>query len=224
MNTTLMFCTLIAFASCFGQGRSKPAAFDHDRAAAGVTAATAAASATTRQERYPIRDDGAGIFSIGQKIPARTDCYTITESSQTRTEEGEAYTVPIYNVSEQGEIVLNIEPFFDDNAGQYSEIIGNIYILSDRFRTDESIGLQSTIEEFAAAYPDFKIRYSYVSEIYVIETRRLEHVQFFLDGCDFIEESGPDFVSDMTVLQASEFKKGSKIKAIRIFGYAADHL
>lgn len=58
-----------------------------------------------------------------------------------------------------------------------------------------------------AAYPDLKIWYSYVSDIYVIETPRLDKIQFLLDGNDFIKEGGPDFDNDMTILQPSEFKK-----------------
>ena len=68
-----------------------------------------------------------------------------------------------------------------------------------------------------AAYPDFSIWYTYISDWYIIDTKQLYHIQFFLNGDDFIKEGRPEFEGDMAVLKASEFKKGSKIKGIRIF-------
>ncbi|WP_418981942.1 hypothetical protein [Alistipes sp.] len=247
MKTSLLILTLLTFASCGGQGEQKHASVENDRAAAGASAETVTPSAADSntgdqrplpktdspeatndkdscESRYTIKTGGAGIFSIGQPIPAQAEGYTITKGIETRWEEGEEFDIPIYTISEKGERLLNLEPFYDDKAGQYSEIIGDIYILSEKFRTTEGIGLESTLEAFTAAYPDFKIWYSYVSDIYVIETDRLDNIQFLLDGHDFLQEGGPDFDSDRTILQPSEFKKGSKIKAIRIFGYVDDYL
>jgi hypothetical protein len=165
------------------------------------------------EQKYLIKDNGVDIFVIGQKIPTLADGYLITKSIQIRTEEGEDYEIPVYTVTEDGHEILNIEPQYDDEGK-----IGNIYILSEKYKTAEKIGLYSTIEEFAAAYPDYFIWYSYISDRYVIETKQLNSIQFVLDGNDFIEEGGPEFDSDMTILKISDFKKGSKIKEIRIWG------
>lgn len=248
MKPALFILILFAFASCGGPGQKKHAAVANDHAAAGAPAETVARSAdgsnpvnqrpdTTKadareatkdnapcESKYTIQAGGAYLFSIGQPVPAQADGYSITKGFETRREEGEEYAVPLYTISEKGENLLNLEPFYDDNAGRYSEIIGNIYILSEKFRTAENIGLQSTLEAFTEAYPDFTIWYSYVSDRYVIETNRLDNIQFLLDGKDFLKEGGPDFDSDRTILKPSEFKKGGKIKAIRIFGYVDDYL
>lgn len=248
MKTILLILTIFVFACCVVQGQKKHTAVENDHAATGVAAGTVTASGGGRNtdtqrfdlteidslevtdnkiascdQKYLIKEGGVDIFAIGQAIPVQADGYSIIKSIETRQEEGLEFSVPIYTISEEGENILKIEPFDEYNTEPYAEKIGNIYILSDKFRTTENIGLKSTIEEFVAAYPDFKIWYSYVRDIYVIETPRLDKIQFFLDGSDFIEEGGPDFDSDRTILKPSEFKKGSEIKAIRIFGYADDY-
>jgi len=171
------------------------------------------------EQKYLITNNGVDIFLIEQKIPDQTDGYLINKSIDIRTEEGEDFEIPVYTVSEDGEEVLNIELQYDYYEENYLDRIGNIYILSDKFKTAERIGLHSSIEEFIAVYPDFLIWYSYISDRYVIETKQLDSIQFILDGNDFTDEAGPTFDSDMTILKPSDFKKDSKIKGIRIWGY-----
>ncbi|MDR2911427.1 MAG: YbjP/YqhG family protein [Bacteroidales bacterium] len=170
------------------------------------------------EQKYLITDHAIDMFLIGGEIPHYSDRYSITKTIETRTEEGEEFEIPVYTVSENGQNLLNIKTEYDYNTEQFSEKVGSIYILSDKFKTAENIGLHSTIEEFMEAYPDFTIWYSYINRWYVIETKQFDFIQFFLDGNDFIEEGGPKFESDREILQPSEFKKGSTIKAIRIWG------
>lgn len=49
-------------------------------------------------------------------------------------------------------------------------------IYSDLFLTDKGIGAMSSLEEFAANYPDFRIRYMREAGIYVAETQQLKNV------------------------------------------------
>ncbi len=171
-------------------------------------------------QKYLIKNNGVDIFLIGQKIPTQADGYSITKSIETRIEEGEEFEILVYTVAANGQKMLNIEPFAYDVGNESADTIGNIFILSDKFKTAENIGLYSTIEEFTAAYPDFTIWYSYVSDRYVIEAGQPFHgIQFILDGNDYIHEGGPEFESDMTILKPADFKKDSKIKEIRIWGY-----
>lgn len=163
------------------------------------------------EQKYLIKNNGVDIFLIGQNMPTQADGYSITQSIETREEEGDEFEIPIYTVSENGQKMLSIEKY-------YSDRIDNIFLLSDKFKTAKNIGLHSTIEEFMVTYPDFTIWFSYINGWYVIETEQLGGVQFFLDGDDFIEGGGPKFNSDRTILKPSEFKKGSKIIGIRIWG------
>ncbi|WP_221411499.1 hypothetical protein [Dysgonomonas sp. 216] len=169
------------------------------------------------EQKYLIKENGVDIFLVGQRIPAQTGGYVITKSVETITEEGEDFEILVHTVSENGQEILKIERLFME-ADNDADRIDNIFILSDKVKTAEGIGLNSTLDEFIAAYPDFKIWFSYISGIYVIETTKLEGIQFFLDGSDFIDKSGPVFESDMTILKPSEFRKGTKIRRIRIWG------
>jgi hypothetical protein len=171
------------------------------------------AMAADNPKKYLITSEGIDIFLIGQKIPTKSAGYSISQSILTKSEEGEEYEIPVYTVSENGQDILNIEATND------IEIASDIFVLSGKFKTAKNIGLGSTIEEFMAAYPDFTIWFSYISDWYVIETKQLKNVQFFLAGDDFIEEGGPEFDSDVEILKPSEFKKGSTIKEIRIWGW-----
>jgi len=168
---------------------------------------------TSDGEKYLIKDNGVDIFLTGQKFPTQTDNYSITKNTGDKPEGDNYYEVFVHTVSENGQEMLSIDDYVEDS----SDMIQEIRILSEKYKTAENIGLHSTIEEFMAAYPDFSIWYTYISGWYIIDTKQLYHIQFFLDGNDFIKEDGPEFVSDMTILKPSEFKKDSKIKEIRIF-------
>jgi len=171
------------------------------------------------EQKYLIKDNGVDIFILGHKIPTNAEGYLISKSIETRTEEGDDFDILIHTVFEDGQAILKIERLYcevDNNPYQ----IDQIFVLSEKCKTAENIGLHSTIEEFIAAYPDFTIWYSYVSNRYVIETGLpFEGIQFELDGKDFLDENGPISDSAMTILKASDFKKGAKIKGIRIWWY-----
>ena len=89
------------------------------------------------------------------------------------TEEGPSEETS-YVVSGKGVDLLTILPEYDYDTGNYTENIGEIIVLYDKFRTMDNIGVNSTIEEFQKAYPDFKLWYTYVSGIYRSEEHTSE--------------------------------------------------
>ncbi len=164
---------------------------------------------------YLIKQHQAGIFRIGKPIPfpRSSDNYAVRKEKQVRMTEEGSFEETIYVVSENGIDLLNILPEFDYKTGNYTENIGEIIVLSNKFRTAENIGVNSTIEEFQKAYPDFKLWYTYVSGMYVIQTNQL-NAQFILNKEDFTGEL--NIKSDITPLKLSDFKKNSKVMKIRI--------
>ena len=168
------------------------------------------------ENKYLIKKDGVDIFLIGEQIPTLIDGYGIIKGIEIKTEEGEDFEMLVHTVFEKGEEMLHIErlllPEIDTD-----DIIYDIFIVSDKFKTTKNIGVNSTIDEFITVYPDFLIWFSYIDGKYVIETKEFEGIQFFLEGSDFIDESGPAFDSDMTILRPSKFKEGTKIRRIRIW-------
>ena len=92
-------------------------------------------------------------------------------------------------------------------------VITEIKIISEKLKTIKNIGIGSTIEDFESIYPDFEIWYTYISEIYVIETKSIK-AQFILCVEDFIGDTNAS--GDMIILNKTDFKANSKIKEIRI--------
>jgi hypothetical protein len=166
-------------------------------------------------KNYIIKNNAAGIIKIGNYIPFPnfSDDYTIIKSSQVRMTEEGPFEEPVYIFSQQGKEMLNLLLKYDNNTERYTENIGEIIVLSDKYKTSKGIGVNSSIEEFIVKYPKYKIWYTYVSGMYVIECSDL-NVQFILNEKDFI---GKLNITDiMTNLKLSDFKRGSKIMKIRI--------
>ncbi|MDR3236284.1 MAG: hypothetical protein LBT48_06100 [Prevotellaceae bacterium] len=176
------------------------------------TVETDAIQTTSTTEDYLIKESSAGQFTIGQQIPFPAD--NIQKKYLTRTtEEGETEE-PVYVVTENEQEILLITPEYDYETEVFNNKIGEIIILSDKFKTTAGIGVNFTIEEFVEKYPDFHIWYTYVSGMYVIETGSINNVQFLLDENDF---TGKLEISDeITTLKLSDFNPNAKIIQIRI--------
>ena len=73
--------------------------------------------------------------------------------------------------------------------------------------------MNSALEEFIQAYPEYTIWYTYVSDMYVVETEEVE-AQFLLKAEDFTGEMEVDSV--MTPLEKGDFKEGARIAKVRM--------
>lgn len=172
---------------------------------------------TEDTSKYLITQQGVGIFKLGEKIPAQTDGYTLKKTVEKVFEEGSELEIPIILVSENGTEMLKIEMVYDYNTDSYSDKIGFITILSDKFKTDKKIGIQSTIADFKTAYPDASAWFTYVSNKFVMESKQLKDVQFLLSNEDYTKGQ-VIFDSDMTPINLSDFKKEAKIQSILMVG------
>jgi hypothetical protein len=168
------------------------------------------------EDRNLIKDNAVGKFIIGDRIPFPDidDSYKINKKLLTKwTEEGPTEE-PVYSVIEDQQEIMHITPKYDYERNQFIDNIGDIILLSNQFKTKERIGVNSTIEEFVEKYSDFNIWYTYVSNMYVIETKQ-NKAQFILNEEDFIGKL--NVTGDMTPLNLSDFKSNSKIIKIRIY-------
>lgn len=166
-------------------------------------------TATVDTQDAVITNDGVGKFLLGMPIPQSLTGYDILK--QTRIVE-EGSEEPHYIVSQNGKEILKLIPEYDSD--KFTDNIDEIVIVSDKFKTTEKIGVNSTIEEFKEKYPDFEIWYTYISDAYIIETKKY-NIQFLLDAKGFI---GKHIITgDMEKLKVSDFAKGCKITGIRIF-------
>ncbi len=170
---------------------------------------------TETADDYLLLDKLVGKFKIGSTIPfpEASDDYKINKETQTRmTEEGPMEEI-VYVVIKQGQELMQLKPKYDYNTGQYTQEIDEIIVSSSIVKTKKGIGVGSTIEEFIAQYPDYKIWYTYVSGMYVIETDKIK-AQFILNEKDFIGKL--NITGDVITLKKDGFKEGAKVLKIRV--------
>lgn len=151
-------------------------------------------------------------LSIGNTVPEKIDGYKLIKSIKTVEEGNEE---PIVKVLENGSEVIELSYAYDSVNEKFTNKIGEILIFSDKFRVTNNIGVNSTIEDFIANYSKYSIWYSYINNIFVIETEN-NNIQFLLDENSYTGKSDL-FESDMVELKKEDFIKNTKIKAIRIY-------
>ncbi|RXP53794.1 hypothetical protein EC396_09875 [Lutibacter sp. HS1-25] len=166
----------------------------------------------TTAENTLILNNSVGDFKIGEKISAKN--YTIKEDAITLMDEGEEWTEPIFKISANEEQLMVLKPKFDFEANIYTKNIGEIIVNSEKFKTEKGIGVNSTIGEFIAQYPNYKIWFTYIGgDRFVIETPDL-NIKFLLDEKDYkgkIQVTGEE-----TPLNIADFNPTAKIKNVRV--------
>lgn len=110
---------------------------------------------------------------------------------------------------------MTITPKYDTEAQAYTDQIAEIIVISEHFKTEQGIGPESTIKDFAAAYPNARVWYTYVSDRFVLETPQRGHMQFLLRAEDFTGQVDPR--SEITPLTLNQFEPGATIRAVRIY-------
>lgn len=172
----------------------------------------------TEAKVYAITDSCAGPFKIGETIPDSVAGFIMTKTMVNTIAEGESYDVPTYIYKGKDGESVKITPIYDTTTEKFTDRIGEIIIDSNRFQTEKGLGIKFAINEFMGAYPDTRLWFTHESDMYVIETPQLKNVQFLPDGADY-QGTDPRLSStEPVVLDAADFKKGAKIKSIRIFG------
>ncbi|MBD0404338.1 hypothetical protein [Flammeovirga sp. EKP202] len=170
------------------------------------------------QEEFLIQENQAGIFKVGEELPlvdARGLFYKIEEKFDVVSTPNGDIKDPYYLFSTDGEALVKITMEYDDATGAYNDTIAEIEVFSPKYKTAKGVGVGSTVVTFIEKYADYKLWYTYISDMYVIDTKTLKSTQFLLNGEDYVEEV--DFDSDYTPLMESKFKAGSKIQTIRFF-------
>ncbi|MDR2869901.1 MAG: DUF2914 domain-containing protein [Deferribacteraceae bacterium] len=166
--------------------------------------------------KYLITSEGAGQFLLKGGAPSSMAGYTINKSMGSRWQEGIDYGMEVSTISEDKEEILRIESVVD-----YNHV--DIYVLSSKFRTKDNIGVASTIDEFMATYEDFVIScpHSPHPDACSISSESLgKNIQFELDYEDLVKPENLQIDTDIgeTIMQASDFRKGARIKDVLIYG------
>lgn len=154
---------------------------------------------------FLIKEGCAGKFKLSYDAPSLspTKEYKVTKIKEVVSEEGYDCTYTYYFVNDYKEDLLKI-------SAEKKEII----VLSGKYKTSKGICVGSTIEEFINVYPDYKIWYTYISDMCVIQTKT-GNIQFILNKDDL--KIDPPCNGEIDYLKKLDFEANSKIIRVRIF-------
>lgn len=168
-------------------------------------------------EAYLIADRCAGPFRIDTVIPEKLEGFDVRKSQEEKIlPTGETREIPVYIYEIGNEGWVKVTPQYDATTGCTTGKTSEIFVYSDLFLTDKGIGAMSSLEEFAAAYPDFLIRYVRDAKLFVAETQELENVQFVINDEYYRGDDATLASNESVELQVSDFEKESYFTAIRI--------
>lgn len=162
---------------------------------------------------YVLTDSSAGPFVIGNVLPDSNSTFTLRKVQRRGLEGPPPQTV--YHISKNGTELMAIIPQYDGETQTYTNRIVEIIVSSKRYRTKANIGSGSTIEAFTAAYPEYEVWYTYVSDRFILEAPRHENMQFLLRAEDFTGTLNPK--NEITPLTLNDFRDSATIRAVRIY-------
>lgn len=199
-------------------GAAKGTAEAEDRAVADSVIMVVADDDTSASGPYLISGNSAGPFRIGAPIPDKVDGFVVSESIEDKVDSaGMAIGVPVYIYEIGNEGWVKVTPQYDKQSGCVSDRIGEILVYSDLFLTDRGIGAMSSIEDFAAVYPEYQIRYDCPSGLFVMGAPGLKNIHFVIDG-EYYQGEDSILTSDNSVdLQISDFSKKTCFTSILLF-------
>ena len=176
--------------------------------------------AETYPPDYLIDGKSVGRFEIGKTIanpyPSEQGVYRFERSERIEMREGTEEKIIEHTFIQYNDTMLIIKPSYDYETGTYTDKIGEITVISEKYKTKDKIGVNTGIDDFIAINPKYKFWWTYVSDRYVLESEFVSgSVQFILDEDDCIITPKTD--SDMTILKRNDFKKDARIKKIRVF-------
>lgn len=160
-----------------------------------------------------------GIFNTGDLIPdidsMTKEGYSIREELGIgpRTEEG-GPKGSAFVVSANNEDLLILYPIlYPDESNRISEI----RVTSSVFKNTEGVGVGFSLADFTKTYPDFKLWYTYIGDMFVLETSQYAKMQFLLNKTDFTNSEKTLGRSESDTLIPSDFSLDTKIETIRVY-------
>ncbi|RPD99688.1 hypothetical protein EGM88_03850 [Aureibaculum marinum] len=172
---------------------------------------------TPKENIYLITNKAVGEFKIGDRIPdvGGYDYYMINKKTMSKmNEDGLTKSEDItYIVNGKGSVLVHLKPKYDDEKGEYTKNIGEIIVISEKYKTKEGIGVGATIDAFSEAYPDYEILYNNFSDLYYVKTNELV-IQCILENDERIEK--PMMPDEWVSVKKGSLKKETKIVEIRM--------
>lgn len=166
-----------------------------------------------KNDEFIINEKGVLGLSTGNTISDKLENYKLINAVEI-IEDG--IEEPILKVLDKNEELLQIGFHYDLKQNNYNSKINEISISSKKFKTNENIGVGSTITEFINSYPNYKIWFTYISNRFVIQSKDSK-IQFTLDNKSFIGNEDSLYENDSVELKKEDFLSNTIIKKIRIY-------
>ncbi len=196
----IYFVMAIIFISCGGH---KDCNHDHGNGETEVTA-----------QQWLITSNSAGFVKLGQQKDDIQLEDEMTMSSEL-VDVGEGMQDTQWFIKKNNTTLLG---FFVSQQRKGGGVIWEIQVMSSDFKTEESIGVGSSIKEFKTAYSDLNLWFTPYGYHFVAETSAMPDVQFFIDpkaytgGDDKLMQPG-----ETISLTESDFNMNGKLVMVRMF-------
>jgi len=156
---------------------------------------------------YTIGDKYAGEFILGDEIPEQK----YLEHFQVR--KAINHNEECYMISENDKDVIELIPQLVQSGDKTIEIIKEIRVIADKFKTPRGITVNAEIEDLLSAYPSCRIHYSRNENMIILESDETD-AKFLISKSDFKGEINSN--SPMAKLDISHFKPHTKIVEVRL--------
>jgi len=166
------------------------------------------------QFRYAVNDSlivagRAGAMVLQEPLPPTLDNYSMETYEQVVMEEGIDVTYRYCTVKDSAHTVARL------TLGD-GDIVLAIRLFSRDFHTMSGIKVGSLVQDAIGLLPQPNIWYSYVSELFVLESPKLPGVQFIIDPSAY--RGSADLTgNDMVPLAPSDFDAHAQILEVRLY-------
>ena len=169
------------------------------------------------EDKFLISNSKVGDFQIGEIVNMDiSNGYIIEKATRSEFIEGDTYEYPILKMSLNGDLHLSVQTTSESKDDFENSPIQEITVISNKYLTNEGIGVGSTIKEFFEEYPNSELYHYVETNQYCI---RNNSTTYFLTSEDFIGKIDWDNQESHLVakLKVSDFKTDSKISQIIVY-------
>lgn len=156
---------------------------------------------------YTIGDKYAGEFILGDDIPEQKylEHFKVRKANN---QNGDYYLI-----SDNGKDVIKLIPKQVQSGDKTTEIIKEIIVIADKFKTPRGISVNTKIEDLIRAYPSCHIDYLKNEDMIILESDETK-AKFLISKSDFKGEINAN--SPIAKLDISQFKPHAKIVEVRL--------
>lgn len=156
---------------------------------------------------YTIGDKYAGEFILGDEIPHQEylDHFKIRKENTSKDF--------CYIISENNHDLIVLIPQKESAGAQTVEIIKEIRVIANKFKTPRGITVNSDVEDLIRTYPDCQVSYYKDQNLIAFEPEETD-AKFLIQKEDFL--GSDEELNHLANLDLSKFKAHSKIIEVRL--------